>query len=562
MDTSSFFFPRRCPTPARPAIQPTNPRPGTGRRVAEVAFPPSDAKFTFAVPRASPGRCANGRASTMRERLLVALAAAVTASALALAPPPAASTSAFSLERTISEALTVKALRAYHSIEGDVLTRDGFRVPAEAPWPRECWDFDLGGALRESRAAQRRPAEEGQDGEIRRELDLLGFEWDEETVKYERLRAGLQCYFAQHGNLHIPRDWIVPAEKPWPRCCWGMRLGRRVYSMSFWYTHVMHKPERREELGEIDFDWQRLQSEYNIVLDALVAFKECHGHLCVPGTFVVPSGSAHYPAHTWSLKLGQRVARIRSAAEYVDGHPGRWFQLEELGFVWDARDHAWQQTLRALHCFERRTGHCDVPQDFVVPSCGAGDAPAAEDEDGWPADLRGLKLGQRAHNMRVHGTYGVWEDAERQKALAKIGFRWSRKPGKQDQWERFLAALAAYRDAHGHAQVPQRYVVPKDSAFPRDTWTLALGQAVHDVRRKRRFLTGRGEELALQRRRQLDALGFVWVPTRGRPRRVKAAPATASEAPPPPKGSGADAKAPLREMSTLLDAVLDESDGA
>ena len=86
--------------------------------------------------------------------------------------------------------------------------------------------------------------------------------------------------------------------------------------------------QHRRDLG---FVWQRLQPEYNLVFEALVAFKLAYGHLLVPSDFVVPRGDAHWPLGTVGLPLGRRVRQIRNRNDYLGADQARYAQLDELG---------------------------------------------------------------------------------------------------------------------------------------------------------------------------------------------------------------------------------------
>ena len=51
-------------------------------------------------------------------------------------------------------------------------------------------------------------------------------------------------------------------------------------------------------------------------------YKEIHGDLRIPSKFVVPD-EGKWPRLSRNLKLGVRVAAMRSAGRYVKDHPDR-----------------------------------------------------------------------------------------------------------------------------------------------------------------------------------------------------------------------------------------------
>lgn len=91
-------------------------------------------------------------------------------------------------------------------------------------------------------------------------------------------------------------------------------------------------------------------------------------------------------------------------------------------------------------------------------------------------------------------------------------------------WLDVVHAAAIYSQMHGRIlDVPCNFVVPTPPEGSGDAWPwpehlsgLKLGQRLKDVRLKGSYLKGRDAPI---RKAQLDALGFVWNPERGRRRR-------------------------------------------
>jgi hypothetical protein len=119
-----------------------------------------------------------------------------------------------------------------------------------------------------------------------------------------------------------------------------------------------------------------------------------------------------------------------------------------------------------LISFKAREGHCNVPVNFV------------EGE---------FKLGQWVTNHRNHRDT---MPTERQRRLGEIGFVWSRNALK---WERAISALKSFKEREGHCRVPKGRV---EGGFKLGVWL--NHQREHEA------------DLALNRREQLNALGFIW----------------------------------------------------
>ena len=112
-------------------------------------------------------------------------------------------------------------------------------------------------------------------------------------------------------------------------------LGRKVSDIRHSELYVKDTPERRAELDAMGFVWDELERRWEQTRDALAAvYKALHGDLAVPTAFVVPP-KAPWPAETWELKLGSRVAKIRQSEQYIKDEPERRAELDAMGFRYD-----------------------------------------------------------------------------------------------------------------------------------------------------------------------------------------------------------------------------------
>ncbi len=409
---------------------------------------------------------------------------------------------------------------------------------------------------------------------------------------YSALKV-LQTYHSIHGDLVIPRRYVVPSSSNYPPEWHGLQIGSTVYNMKWWIQHVQSKPERVCELNQLGFVWERLQPEYNLVLEALITYKALHGHVQVPASFIVPyyqetqtegevgstdswtdeEGTNNYPwpKATWGIPLGNCVHRIRSRGDFLRNEEiafSRRRQLDNLGFVWDVSEAAFSKFLTALR-FYNRLGYDDtrknkrtaamrraikVKTTFVIPSGewltntsrntqNEIETSTQKIKNPWPRELWGYPLGARCSQVRQKGLY-IKNHPQRQKALQEIGFQIDGGNATLG-WLEVVHAAAIYSKMHGRVlDVPSNFVVPKPPRpsceayrmllstgaddvwpWPESLWGLQLGQRLKDVRLKSAYLTN--EKTANSRRAQLDALGFVWKPKRGRRKRSLGGDATA-----------------------------------
>eukprot|EP00560_Eucampia_antarctica_P007684 CAMPEP_0197823092 /NCGR_PEP_ID=MMETSP1437-20131217/420_1 /TAXON_ID=49252 ORGANISM="Eucampia antarctica, Strain CCMP1452" /NCGR_SAMPLE_ID=MMETSP1437 /ASSEMBLY_ACC=CAM_ASM_001096 /LENGTH=366 /DNA_ID=CAMNT_0043422073 /DNA_START=248 /DNA_END=1345 /DNA_ORIENTATION=- len=328
-------------------------------------------------------------------------------------------------------------------------------------------------------------------------------------LSYEDALDVLRAYHAKHGNLVIPRRYIVPKTYDFPEEWQGVDLDKSIYTMHWWTLHIKSRPERVSELNKLGFVWERLQPEWNLVLEALVMYYTENGHIKVPSAYVVPFDDNTWPKATWGIALGNCVHRIRSRHDFLrdeDTSHSRRKQLDGLGFVWDVSEIAFKNFYNALKHYNRLereqnysstlpyTRTLRVPSTFVIPS-GV--------EHGWPQDLWGYPLGVKCTAVRQKRIY-LKNNPERARALENIGFNWFGNATLG--WLEVVHAAAIYSKLHGRTlDVPAKFVVPSPPETHRDAlllnmeepwpwpeklWGFPLGQRLKDIRLKNAYMTG------------------------------------------------------------------------
>ncbi len=215
--------------------------------------------------------------------------------------------------------------------------------------------------------------------------------------------------------------------------------------------------QRRPDPGGFASHAEYLEAVWRGRLSDLRAFKRRFGHTRVPQKW-----QEDLPLERW-------VRRQRELHRLNELRQDRRAQLARIGFEFELDVPprvAWEQRLRELAAFRRRSGHCRVPERW-------SENPA----------LAHWVRAQRA--LEAQGTLRP----ERRRKLDALGFTWRRN--RILPWESMCSRLRAFRRAHGHADV---------SSHSGDA------RLLHWVQRQRMlFHTGR---LAPERRRTLERLGF------------------------------------------------------
>lgn len=213
--------------------------------------------------------------------------------------------------------------------------------------------------------------------------------------------------------------------------------------------------------------------------------------------------------------------------------------LDKLGFHWDARDGKWMAQFEKLKEFKRKFSHCNVEfeKDGYAPLLSwltiqrsykkegqlqtervamldelgvaweSGDARDAK----WQAMYEQLKKysieygnSDVPHLSQDNRQLAAWVGSQRQqrkknllldeqiRLLDEIGFTWKHRD--RGSWEDRLAEVIAFKERHGHCNIPLTLTdPPKLAAFVNAT----------------RVQRNKGT-LSAERITKLDAVGFVW----------------------------------------------------
>ncbi|KAG6572559.1 uncharacterized protein IUM83_18990 [Phytophthora cinnamomi] len=303
------------------------------------------------------------------------------------------------------------SLESFLATETHLMVPLKFVVPYGDPnYPVEAWGYPLGMHCKNLRVLR-------QQGKklpffTLNDLEALDFPWDMRQHKWEVLvLPSLQTYYEINGHSDVPSAFVVPTDDDrWAKVLWGFRLGQTIMSVRYADTYRAQRDASEEELEKIEFSTLRWRERMwdTKIFPALAAFKKEFGHCNVTFNFVVPHTSK-WPRLTRGLRLGATVANMRCRGNYDDMAERDKDKLKEVGFVWNPEDDRWTyRIMPALEAYCEIHGHGWVPVDFVVPN-----------EEPWPEDTRGLRLGNIFMKVRHTGAYSsyVERDSDRLQTL-------------------------------------------------------------------------------------------------------------------------------------------------
>eukprot|EP01035_Chromulina_nebulosa_P017166 gene17166-22681_t len=305
----------------------------------------------------------------------------------------------------------------------------------------------------------------------------------------------------------MPSYPVVPAVDPWPSQLHGLRLGKRLEKILSTNEFYQKHPDYVDALRNLGFDpsVETLVDDWNLIYSSLKVYKELYGNVRVPAKFVVPDEEP-WPRLSRNMKLGIKVAAIRSAGRYVKDKRERKNLLDSLGFEWRLRDHTHKQQVEddqfekiytaLCHYKEYIDNDLNIPSDFEIPN----------DDESWPKDTWALKLGALVKSIREDDRL-IYGHTDREKRLNDIGFSWEdeKETNNKKKFEKIYNLLVIYKSVYGNVQVPQVFKVPKNEPWPESSWGFTLGARVANMRTQGSLIHNYPD-----RRRMLDELGFVW----------------------------------------------------
>ncbi|MDB5264249.1 MAG: hypothetical protein JWQ14_3532 [Adhaeribacter sp.] len=259
----------------------------------------------------------------------------------------------------------------------------------------------------------------------------------------------LVLFYQQHGHAHLPAaDEKYEALNAW---LFRQLQGKKYLSES-----------QFSRLDALAVDWDIITSRdqrWEQMYGRLKEFKETFDHCQVPQNWEPDKSLANWV----------RVQRRLHATAKLN--PKRANRLHALNFIWHVQtiyDAQWQHYFGVLQAFYQAHGHCRVPGK-------------QKQLTSWIENQRTAK---RTNTMLP----------ARNKQLTEIGFNWSSKGIKINNWEKSYKLLIAYKRANGHCFVPVKYKENK-----------SLGYWVASQRR----MEAQGQ-LTEVKKKKLSQLGFVW----------------------------------------------------
>jgi superfamily II DNA or RNA helicase/DNA-binding TFAR19-related protein (PDSD5 family) len=360
-------------------------------------------------------------------------------------------------------------------------------------------------------------------------LDALGFIWDPTHEAWEQGFRELHSYQKEHGNCTVGSTYITDT---------GYKLGQWVSAQRSAFSTSSLPLERKQRLESLGFVWDLQIERWEEGFGELSAYHQEHGDCEFFQSYVTETG---FKLGVWADTQRQNLKKNKLSDERKE-------RLEALGFVWDSLTEKWEKGFRELSTYHQEHGNSGFPNSYITEagfklglwamiqrgSYNKGKLSGERKKrlealgfvwdqltEQWEEGFRELSTYYEAHGNCVFSALyttetefklGVWADTQRQnlkknklseerkERLEALGFVWDQLAA---QWEEGFRELSIYHQEHGNCAVPQSHIT--ETGYRLGRWTNKQRQNL------------KNNKLSDERKKRLEALGFVWEPKKRRP---------------------------------------------
>ena len=270
-----------------------------------------------------------------------------------------------------------------------------------------------------------------------------------------------------HGDLHVPRRFVIPREEVWPQESHGMKFGNyvdRIRATAMDKNGIYNKQdirllvEKGLVLNKQEFDSQE-------VLKCFQIFKKKYNTTIISSDFRVPE-EAPWPKTQWGTSLS---GVIRIMKQKRSEHKTVRDEIAALGYdisVQTPELPSFEKLYAALSAYKACHANLLMPVKFVIP----------HNDSRYPEESWGLPLGKLVEDIRDDKIF-----KESKQALQDLGLIYEKK--KRPAFKDIATALRTYRDIHGHCNVPTSFAIAEgDLAYPVQVQGMQLGNLMHSIR--------------------------------------------------------------------------------
>lgn len=290
-------------------------------------------------------------------------------------------------------------------------------------------------------------------GERIKKLEDIGFVWDVLEEAWENGYRETLKYKQQYGDANALARY---------KTLDGFELGGWQSNQRSRYIKCKLTKERIKKLEDIGFVWDLLEETWELGYQESLNYKEQYCNVNVSARYKTPSG----------FRLGNWQNNQRGNYKKNELDNGKIERLEDLGFVWDVLEDAWNKGYQETLKYKEQFGNANAPKMYKTPD--------------------GFRLGIWQFYQMSNYRKGDL-DKERIKKLEEIGFIWD---VSEESWKRGYQETIKYKQEFGDANAPLRHKTP--DGFGLGGW---------QSKQKANYKNGKIEKKRIEK---LKYLGFTW----------------------------------------------------
>ncbi|MEU6351624.1 Helicase associated domain protein [Streptomyces sp. NPDC047072] len=275
------------------------------------------------------------------------------------------------------------------------------------------------------------------------------------SPSWDEFYGAARAYAYVHGHANAPAKWVSPG---------GLKVGQWILDQRRARREGRLSADREAALEAVHVVWNIKDDGWTAALGHAQKYFTQHGHLDMRQDERAEDG----------YQIGRWIGWQRMAYHQGKLPDDRVAALDKLGMVWNKALTAWQRNYsEAQQYYEEHGDLLVVPSHVTASGCRLGTW-IAKQRDNYQKD----KL-----------------SAEQIVLLDEIGMAW--RP-LDEAWQQAYQHACAYRERHGHLDVPTGYVASDD---------FRLGRWIINQRKARRE-----DRMPEDKIRALEDLGIVWDP--------------------------------------------------
>lgn len=246
------------------------------------------------------------------------------------------------------------------------------------------------------------------------------------SASWEIYYLAAKEYHKEHGNIRIPKSYVTPN---------GLTLGSWLQTQRRVYAGKRAGELNAEQIAKLDalgMVWDIQERGWQKGCEELTEYRKQFGTMDVKARYVTEEGYA----------LGKWVANVRQKWSKGTLTLEQKAQLQELGFIRDKQESAWEEHYQAAKQYYETHGSLEMPCDYCT-------------EDG-------LKLGvwlgnQRRKYKEISSVSGeaFEKEATQRERLAAIGMTWDTT--YERSWIQKYELAKGFFQENGHLEVPNDY---------------------------------------------------------------------------------------------------------